>query len=129
MKKYIFVNTQIDQLLDPKIGLFKDLFLCNKYDIVCRSVFKNYKSNIINFIVRIIFINRLNFLFWPIKRLLYTFDKIEFDQNSQVYFIIPTMSLTKIYINYLENLKIKNANFKFILFMIKINKYVYRGEY
>lgn len=26
VKKYIFVNTQIDQLLDPKIGLFKDFF-------------------------------------------------------------------------------------------------------
>lgn len=117
VKKYIFVNTQIDQLLDPKIGLFKDLFLYNKYDITYRSVFKSYKSNIINFIVRVIFANKLNFFFWPIKRFLYTFDKFKFVRNSQVYFIIPTVSAIKINIDYLKSIKQKK-NLKFILLIL-----------
>lgn len=115
--RYIFVVNPFDQLLDPKVGLFKDWYIQNKYNIKFRSVYKNFNSFIIRFLMRVIFANKLNIIFSPLKNLLYSFDKEIVNEEDTVYFIIPTMSAIKINIDYLKLIKEKK-NFKFILLII-----------
>ena len=118
ISRYVFVTIPQDPLIDANSGLFKDLLLQDKYNIIFNPVYKYYNSSIKNFIMRIIFANKLNFIFFAIKKYFYKFDKIWFNKNEKIYFIIPSMCAIKIDIKYLKKLKKENPNLNFILLIL-----------
>lgn len=69
ISRYVFVTIPQDPLIDANSGLFKDLLLQDKYNIIFNPVYKYYNSSIKNFIMRIIFANKLNFIFLQLKNI------------------------------------------------------------
>ena len=130
MKKYVFVNIKQDQLLDPQIGLFKDLIIQSRFDITFNHIYKVFNSKLINFCLRVIFSNKLQSVFKSSQKYFYNFDKVEFSDNQEVCFIIPSVCATKIDINYLKDLKKIHNNFKFVLLLLdSLHAHSYHLQY
>lgn len=115
--KFIFVYFIDDKMLDPQIGMFADLGMQKNVEFL--PVFKRYTNAVMRFLIKIIFSRKLNMIFKnPLKKYFYTFDKFKINKTKNIYFIIPTMSLTKIDIDYLKKIKKENENAKLVLLIL-----------